>query len=157
MARPKKDLTGQRFGRLVVLEDVRIDTKHASVWRCVCDCGNEKLVGANNLARGKTRSCGCLQKEYRLTYNVRAWSDSKDQKEGTRLSSLTAKINSKNKSGVKGVCWNKKKGTWLAQMQFKGETVLMQNYKSLDDAVAARQAAEDKYFRPILEKYKDER
>lgn len=53
-----QDLTGQRFGHLVVLSFVgRI--KNQSVWKCRCDCGEETQVYASNLKSGGTRSCGC--------------------------------------------------------------------------------------------------
>ncbi len=53
-----KDLTGRRFGRLVVLR--RCEEKHRLVrWHCQCDCGVLKVVSATNLTGG-TKSCGCL-------------------------------------------------------------------------------------------------
>lgn len=56
------DLTGQRFERLVVIEQAgRLNAN--VVWKCSCDCGNEIAVRSNSLRRGITRSCGCLQKE----------------------------------------------------------------------------------------------
>lgn len=56
------DLTGQRFGKLVVLEIA--ETKNWNVyWKCQCDCGNTKNVLAARLRSGKTKSCGCLRKE----------------------------------------------------------------------------------------------
>ncbi len=56
-----QDLTGQRFGKLVVLcpTDKRADSGSV-VWRCRCDCGNLAEVSARRLIRGKVRSCGCL-------------------------------------------------------------------------------------------------
>lgn len=58
----KLDLKGQRFGRLVALEE---GPKHnnRTTWRCLCDCGNEKIALTSQLTRGATQSCGCLQKE----------------------------------------------------------------------------------------------
>lgn len=53
------DFVGERYGKLVVLEKVN---KRRIYWRCLCDCGNEKLV-RNDALRAKnkpTRSCGCL-------------------------------------------------------------------------------------------------
>lgn len=38
----RKDLTGQRFGKLVVLEEAGKDGKY-SLWKCHCDCGNTSL------------------------------------------------------------------------------------------------------------------
>lgn len=56
------DLTGQKFGRLTVLE--RAENKNGYVrWKCRCDCGNEKIVMSYQLRKGGTQSCGCLQKE----------------------------------------------------------------------------------------------
>lgn len=57
------DLTGQRFERLVVVEDVGRNKHKQVVWKCQCDCGNETNVVAALLRRGHTKSCGCLQKE----------------------------------------------------------------------------------------------
>lgn len=57
------DLTGQRFGRLTVIERVENDKWGAARWLCRCGCGNEKIVLAHNLKCGNVRSCGCLSKE----------------------------------------------------------------------------------------------
>lgn len=64
MCRTKFDLTGQRFGRLVVLGKAEEQTKkHKVEWTCQCDCGNTKPVVTGKLRSGYTRSCGCLQRE----------------------------------------------------------------------------------------------
>lgn len=56
-----KDLTGQRFGKLVVLSPTEKRADEGSVvWLCRCDCGNLAEVSARRLTRGKARSCGCL-------------------------------------------------------------------------------------------------
>lgn len=56
------DLTGQKFGRLAVLE--RTGSKYGKVqWKCRCDCGNEVVVSGSNLKCGNTKSCGCYNKE----------------------------------------------------------------------------------------------
>ncbi len=57
-----QDLTGQRFGRLVVIELDRIEN-WITYWRCLCDCGNYKVVRAANLKNGYTKSCGCYRIE----------------------------------------------------------------------------------------------
>lgn len=61
-----RDLTGQRFGRLVVLSRGPSDG-HGAVWNCICDCGTAKLAKAQRLTQGNTRSCGCLQRELNRT------------------------------------------------------------------------------------------
>lgn len=59
---PTYDLTGQRFGRLVALR--REDRQgHHAYWRCLCDCGTEKVVRSGSLRAGAIRSCGCLRRE----------------------------------------------------------------------------------------------
>lgn len=60
------DLTGQKFGRLTVVERDCLATKkrgnHAR-WICRCDCGNYTVVASGNLKSGDTKSCGCLRRE----------------------------------------------------------------------------------------------
>ena len=60
-----KDLSGQRFGRLVVVERVA-NRGTLAMWRCICDCGKETTVYATNLRRGFTKSCGCYRRECEL-------------------------------------------------------------------------------------------
>lgn len=59
------DLTGQRFGRLVVLRRAE-NMGRQTAWLCKCDCGNEKAVPMWNLRSGQTISCGCFADEVRV-------------------------------------------------------------------------------------------
>lgn len=56
----RKDLSGQKFGRFTVIEFDNTKTNRVH-YRCLCDCGNERIVLAQNLVGGKSRSCGCLK------------------------------------------------------------------------------------------------
>lgn len=58
-----KDLTGERFGRLLVLGDSgkRRPGSGGIIWRCLCDCGQEKEIRQDALLSGATVSCGCLK------------------------------------------------------------------------------------------------
>lgn len=58
-----ENLKGKKFGRLTVLERVGSNKHRISLWKCICDCGNETIVNATHLRNGKTKSCGCLQKD----------------------------------------------------------------------------------------------
>lgn len=58
-----KDLTGKRFGKLVVLGPTEMRKQTHVVWECKCDCGNTVFVSGKQLTVGSTESCGCLQKE----------------------------------------------------------------------------------------------
>lgn len=58
---------GERFGRLTIIREVEPKKygKRGNIrqFLCKCDCGNETIVGMNNLRNGVTRSCGCLRRE----------------------------------------------------------------------------------------------
>ena len=54
------DLTGQRYGKLVVLSQLPKEGKYY-IYLCKCDCGNTIEVKAENLKSGKVKSCGCLK------------------------------------------------------------------------------------------------
>ena len=65
---PKKiDLTGQRFGRLIVIREA--GRKNGKVaWLCRCECGNEIVVSGDHLRDEHTQSCGCLRLERSTTH-----------------------------------------------------------------------------------------
>ena len=62
--KPRVDLTGRRFGRLLV-EGYGAYRKKFHCWSCRCDCGRLCVVRVTNLNNGHTESCGCLGKERR--------------------------------------------------------------------------------------------
>ena len=68
----KKDLTGQRFGRLIVIREYGRSKDGHVAWLCKCDCGREKVVRGSSLTRRKnpTVSCGCLQREQTVSRNT---------------------------------------------------------------------------------------
>lgn len=62
----KMNILGKRFGRLLVTEESPSrKNRHGSdsMWLCKCDCGNVKIIMGRSLKWGRTKSCGCLQKE----------------------------------------------------------------------------------------------
>lgn len=66
------NLTGKRFGRLVVLEKAPSKNKR-TMWKCQCDCGTIKNISAIGLVKGTTKSCGCYNLEKlreRATHNM---------------------------------------------------------------------------------------
>ena len=60
-----KDLTGLRFGKLVVKEQsgfhVKPNGKRTAKWLCVCDCGNTHVTQGSILVAGDCNSCGCIK------------------------------------------------------------------------------------------------
>ena len=61
-----KDLTGQRFGKLLVTGRAGTARKKEATWNCACDCGNKKVVVGYSLTGGKTKSCGKHGSKHRL-------------------------------------------------------------------------------------------
>lgn len=58
------NLAGQRFGRLTAIELLpERSPTGARLWRCRCDCGNEKIAPTAALNNGLTRSCGCMKSD----------------------------------------------------------------------------------------------
>lgn len=117
MSRARLNLNGQRFGGLVVIN--RVPASGASQFACLCDCGRKKIVAANNLRKGKTRSCGCLFRSSRALRHG-------DTKKGATTPEYTAWTNMRNRCsnptckdwknyGGRGirVCWR-----WQSQSGF---------------------------------------
>ena len=86
------DLTGQRFGRLVVINRAETRGKNRrAFWNCLCDCGKNKTIESQSLKFGRSKSCGCLhnellaerQKKHGLLYSNRRlygiWSSMKQR------------------------------------------------------------------------------
>lgn len=68
-----KDITGQKFGRLIVVRWVG-SRGHRALWLCLCECGGEKVISGKNLCakgRDKTLSCGCLRNENRRNVGLK--------------------------------------------------------------------------------------
>ena len=88
------DLTGQRFGRLVVLGPAE-NASRKTYYDCQCDCGNVKSVRADSLVAGLIRSCGCLKKEQDMKNLTAAHTH---KMSGTRLYEIW--------QGIKKRCYN---------------------------------------------------
>jgi len=59
MGRPAIDMAGKRFGKLVVIERAGANKFGHPVWKCICDCGNKRIVKGSDLRAGQYQSCGC--------------------------------------------------------------------------------------------------
>ena len=105
----KKDLSGQRFGRLVALSKGKKDKASHQYWICKCDCGNIVEINSDNLRRGLTQSCGCLHSE--MTHNT-VFKDITGQKFG-KLTVIEYKIeNAKTYCYCQFECGGK---TWVSK------------------------------------------
>ena len=65
-----RNLVGQKFGRLTVIDRAENARCGRTMWRCKCECGNEIVAFGLNISRGATKSCGCLYEEraHRLSH-----------------------------------------------------------------------------------------
>ena len=149
---------GKRFGNLTVMEYAgKRDGMHR--WKCVCDCGNETIVGQTLLQSGKTKSCGCRQASV-IYDNLKLC----DGTSVTLLESRKKALSNSNTSGYTGVYRNKRTGLWAAQITFKGKTYYLGSYPQIEDAVKARQRGEEMhdaflewYHREILGENEEEK
>lgn len=83
LRRYTKDLTGQRFGRLVPVEYLGVPAgRKRGRWLCVCECGKSKDVMGKSLRTGQVRSCGCLNDDVRKSLLI--------ERTGHRYGRLTA-------------------------------------------------------------------
>lgn len=151
------DLTGKKFGRLTAIEPTDRKASNGSIiWKCVCDCGNINLVDSGSLTKGRVKSCGCLRKPHEIEQGKRIAEETKKQCiDGTSIRNLTMKISKANKSGIKGVSWDKRRNKWVAQITFKGKNYNLGRYDNKEDAREAREKAEKEMFGKFLEEHKD--
>ena len=112
------DLTGQRFGRLIVIEraESRITPSGYTytMWKCKCDCGNITTVARSSLISGCTKSCGCLLNEIS---NKEKYEDLTGQHFGR----LTVLEKADNYITPKG----KKRARWLCQCECGNSTIVL--------------------------------
>lgn len=105
--RTLKDITGERYGRLVVSHRDPEDPiqRGAASWVCFCDCGKQTIVVGANLRKGLTTSCGCFFLEIM-----------RDDLDGQRFSRLVVQCSVPSVSG--------KKRAWLCQCDCGNECVV---------------------------------
>lgn len=148
---PRKNLTGISFGKLTVIK--RSPKRGATgefYWECICDCGNSKIVPQSSLVKGATISCGCEQEKNNKRIREK---QAAEHVENTLLCNLTSKLRTDNTSGHKGVYRLKRKQRWVAYINFQRKRYYLGEFKNYEDAVKARELAEERYFKPILDKY----
>ena len=56
------DLTGQRFGKLVVIGRGESKGYGRTTWTCICDCGTKKDIRGDALKSGASKSCGSCKR-----------------------------------------------------------------------------------------------
>ena len=123
-------LVGQRFGRLVVVEQLGKNDLSQEKFKCLCDCGNYIEVYGVNLLYKQTMSCGCIKK----------------------ISAYNNTIPTTNKSGIKGVHYSIAHKKWVAKLVIKGKAH-RKEFNEFNDAVKHRKYIEDKYHGSMKKEY----
>ena len=146
---PHVDLTGQVFGELTALSRNPGTKYNQATWDCRCSCGRIIQATTSGLRAGNYKSCGCkrvVNRDRGVKQHIE-----RDRVDGTRISALKQKAHKDSTSGVKGVCWLKDRQKWKAYITVAGKTKSLGNYDDKNDAIKARQKAEEIYHKPILE------
>lgn len=153
-----KDLTGHKYGRLTAIKPLEERRRGSVVWHVKCECGNEFDVIGSSITDGHTKSCGCLKKEYEKENMLVNWYNiiGKNLKENTNISLLNGVNFKNNTSGIRGVYFDKSTKSWRARISFKKTSIHLGCFKNINDAISARKDAEERYYKPILDKYAEE-
>lgn len=104
----KRNLVGQRFGRLLVLCDDGTRSSDGTIkWKCRCDCGNITHVSTTNLTSGNTQSCGCLQKERTIASRKKEnrYYESNDVIHAFTSNGIEFLVDVTDWNDVKHICW----------------------------------------------------
>lgn len=112
--------------------------------------GRPKYIGRYYSIEEAIRARLEAEEKYKDEIELKAKGGTKD---GTQIARLTAGKRADNKSGAKGVFKNKY-GTWAVHIAAQGKKRYIGTFSTFEDAVKARQEAEEIYHKPLIEKYK---
>lgn len=148
----KKDLTGQRIGKLTVIG--RSDKygsrgkRQTQLWECVCECGAITYKATDTLTNPDISMCQNCAAEYAIT---RA-RENLGFEGGTQITKIKNRSEaSENLSGVRGVYLDRKTGKYRARLKFQGKLYNLGSYILLEDAVKARRRGEEEIFDTFLD------
>lgn len=139
----KKEIAGQTFGYLTVIECTEKKDRNNYIWKCRCKCGNEVELPAVRLLSGNTNSCGCIRQENLKKANMYIEKTSIRQVLDSKVESTRAE------SGYTGV--TRKRDKWQAYITYKGRRYSLGCYENIEDAVQARKKAKEKVKEDAIE------
>ena len=147
--RNRMDITGQRFGRLTAICQTERRGRNGSViWKCRCDCGNEREASEDALVQGNIQSCGCLKIE-----NQKKIPERLHRIDGTCVEILERrKYRRDNTSGFRGV-FKTQNGRYRVSIGFKGKRLYLGTYHTFEEAVAVRKQGEHIIYDGFLDAY----
>lgn len=113
----KKDITGMRFDRLLVVELTDRKSGSSPVWKCLCDCGTFCEVSENNLKRFMQKSCGCFRRDFCRTHGLSR------SRIYTLWSAMVSRVKYKSKNhGARGISYDPKWSTFEGFYQDMSES-----------------------------------
>ena len=143
-----KDISGQRHKHLTAIRRTDERDKNGKIiyeWRC--DCGNTVY---RSIPRSGVSCPECLTKAKKARMSQITKTLNRDEKTGvlpgTVENILKGKVYKNNKSGVRGVCWNKKFNRWEAYGKIDGKYKLLGRFKELEDAKKTREEYVEKNY-----------
>ena len=148
----RNDLTGQKIGKLTVLE--RSDQygsrgkRKTRLWKCICECGAITYKATDTLTNPDISMCQTCAGAY-AAEKARA---NAGFEAGTQISKIKdISDSSDNFSGVRGVYLDRKTGKYRARLKFQGKLYNLGSFTHLEDAVKARKRGEEEIFGAFLE------
>lgn len=149
LTKVKESMIGKRFHHLTVKGIVEPEP-HKFMLLCLCDCGEYIITSTSQLTYGYTRSCGCDLKKRPLIRKYVRRNLSLAQKLKTNDSIRYHKGNSN--TSIKGIHKRSrlKLKPYEVTLTCQRKLHYIGNFSTLDEAIAARQAAEEKYFAPLI-------
>ena len=152
--RKSPDITGQVFGKLTVLgrseKRGRRGARTTMLWECRCECGAITHKAKDTLTNPDLSMCSACAAKY-ASEKARACAGFV---EGTQLSKIRDMTpNAANTSGMRGVYFESKQNRWRAQIIFQRKRYYLGTFASKEEAIRARQAAEERLFGEFLENY----
>jgi len=148
----KNDLTGQKIGKLTVLE--RSDKygsrgkRKTQLWKCQCECGTITYKATDTLTNPDISMCPeCAGK-----YAAEKARENAGFEGGTQISKIkNCPDTSDNISGFHGVYFDRRTGKYRARLKFRGKLYNLGSFTNLEDAVKARKRGEEEIFGKFLD------
>lgn len=149
---------GQKFGHWKVLSAKIVRTKSGGLAAlCQCICGTTRYVLVESLFSGRSKSCGCRRAENMNQSQLEGRNKGRNimnqlHEKGLAGRYLDKQVNRNSKTGHTGVCWREKEHKYYAYIMVDRKQISLGLHDKLADAVNARKAAEERYFRSKQEK-----
>lgn len=141
---------GYKIGMLEVLEKTTKKNKQGRIlYKCKCECGNIVYYTSSDIKQN--RSCGCWRKSRARINEMLETMKYIDNTSIALISKTT--LNSNNTSGFRGVSYDKSRNKWRAYIKLQYKTKFLGRFDTFEQAVQARLEAEEKYYKPIIEKH----